>query len=214
MSQPGSVAPKTSEHNLFFLAPSVVGYFLLAWYFLKALLYPTENIEFIYSIGIAIFLIEFINIHATSIIFGREKEGFLEGVYTRRLTLKGSMLVFYSVFYGLILAISKNYYLAASGFVSLIAKISSKKALPGGEKKTATLFTALIATTFLVILLSSFLKTAFPFPAFVYESKPPNTSGLFVDMPQTILVWGVLYYSIQGLREIFLFWKNSIKRRK
>lgn len=58
------------------------------------------------------------------------------------------------------------------------------------------------------------IQILIPFPEAIYAAKPANSSGTFVDVPQTLLVWGVVYYAALIVWQFFqhtTLSKNEIK---
>ena len=69
----------------------------------------------------------------------------------------------------------------------------------------------LLVSTFVVIFSAKFLADWFPLPAEVRAARPPDTSGLFVDTPQTLMAWGALYFSLMTVFEVLIYRKHGEK---
>lgn len=177
---------------------------MLAGYFLQALLFPKDHIDFIYSMGFVIFLLEFLNIHSTGMIMGASEQK----KTLHNLRHKGFLLILYLIFYLVAFSVAKNYYVVISAVISFLSKLFFKQALPKDTSNIAVSGGLLVILTVALAMISDLIKIIIPFPEEVYLNKPGNTSGVFVDVPQTLLLWGVLYYFLLGLYEIVLFKKT------
>ncbi|MFQ5512272.1 MAG: hypothetical protein ACE5EO_10520 [Candidatus Krumholzibacteriia bacterium] len=50
---------------------------------------------------------------------------------------------------------------------------------------------------------------SFPFPPEVKSARPSGQGGLFVDTPQTLMAWGVIYFALMTLCELMIFRKSA-----
>ncbi|HUW22135.1 MAG TPA: hypothetical protein VMW41_05740 [Candidatus Bathyarchaeia archaeon] len=182
------------------ISASISGYFLLTAIFLQALVFPLKNVDFIYEGAIITYFIEFINIHSTvSLLMARSRQT------VSKLTVQSLLLVY--LFFAFILMLNaKNKLLIIYFTISLINKILFNQSLP--NKNTSFIVTfLLLGSVGLAILTGPVWKFLFPFPPEVLLMRPKNISGLFVDVPQILLAWGVIYTLAMGIYEI-RFLKN------
>lgn len=181
------------------LSISVAGNLFLAVIFLNALLNPLANADFIFKTGMLLFLIEFFSVHS-GVVLSSSEPGRLSRLF---------LLGFYSAFVISLALIFSNPYLPGLFLLSLAAKLFGARATPGRKASfRAWIFFALfLFTAFVVITIAGayLLDSIFPFPQEIISQKPANSHGLFVDTPQTLVFWGVLYYSLAALVEITLF---------
>lgn len=156
---------------------------LLAFPFIYALYRPEQNVDFIYDASVMIFIAEFLSIHSS---------GMLSGVSNKNIKTKIPLFLFYMIFVVGLLTTTKSpqifYFLVVSFFTKFF--IHRNTSVTEAFVKP---FLVLLATAFLVIVASGLLKIIIPIPDHVLMQKPSNISGLFVDVPQTILVWGIIY---------------------
>jgi len=195
---------KLPTSKTFFLILSVQGYFFTALLFLRVLLYPLSNIDFVYDTGLLIFFFEFLNIVSSGALIGDQK---FKKTKPDRFS-KPFLFIFISLFVFVLFAIAKNKLLVIIFFLSFLSKIFGHKALPR-RSVVATSVAVLLLSTFVVIITASILEARFSLPPEVKIMRPANTSGLFVDIPQTLLMWGVLYYAFIGVVEVMLFLKSK-----
>ena len=178
---------------------SVQGYLFLSWLFIQALLYPLKNLGLLYTTGIVILIIEFLNIHS-SIMLNLYQERL--GREIRPLP-KLFLLFIYSIFIVFLGIFSENIYIPIIFFVSMVSKILASKVIPSGLNTYQ--FKLYLTTLIIAILGASLWEHLFSFPLKVYEARPENITGILVDRPQTLVVWGVSYYLTLGIIEIILF---------
>jgi len=102
--------------------------------------------------------------------------------------------------------------------LSLVAKVLIPASTPKRMSRKLKLDNApamqtiiFMGSVFLIPLVGIIAAILFPFPDAVYVQKPANSSGLFIDVPQSLLAWGIIYYSALALWQIVLFRKNSSK---
>lgn len=170
-------------------------------YFVQALLFPEANASWIYSSAIIIFVVEFLSIHSTAMMMG--------GVISKNKKKNATYLFFFYLFFTIVLTVVfKNYILPFFFILSTFIKLFTVEYL---EVKKVYLFIAVFSfliPLILVLISAPFLENLFPFPQEVLLAKPKEATGLFVDVPQTILAWGVIYFSAQFLINLFLLIKN------
>ena len=66
----------------------------------------------------------------------------------------------------------------------------------------------LLLSTFIVVFGAKLIAGWFPLPAEVTSARPPGQSGLFIDTPQTLMAWGVLYFMFMTVCELIIFRKG------
>lgn len=178
---------------------SIVGNILLILTFIRALLLPAQNIDFLSSIGPVLFITEFLTIHSS---------GMAQGNFDPKTRLK--MLFFYGLFLIPIFSISKNITLAAIFLLSLISKILFRKSIPS---KQYTLYSIIILSIcFLIIFLSPIINSLVKLPPEIQAQIISRGDGLIYESPQTFMVWGVLYFSLLTALQIFLGYQNLKKK--
>ncbi len=156
---------------------------LLTIPFIHALFKPRYNIDFIYDTSVMLFIAEFLSIHSS---------GMLGGVSNKNIKAKIALFFFYILFVVMLLATTKSPQLFYFLTVSFITKFFIHRNTSATEAFVKP-FLVLLGTTFFVIFASSIIKIIIPIPDYVLMQKPSNISGLFVEVPQTILVWGIIY---------------------
>jgi hypothetical protein len=71
-----------------------------------------------------------------------------------------------------------------------------------------------VISTFIVVFSASYLADWFHFSAEVKSARPSGQSGLFINTPQTLMAWGVIYFSLMTLCEILIFRKSVTRSRE
>ena len=168
---------------------------LLAIPFLNSIFNPINNINFIYKGSFALFLFEFIavaaditfsdidSVNVSVKVFGKEVQGI-----NKRVSLISFFLILALVYSFIINSPQLTLFLIVSILIKAFQKSSNS------DSNIATKGLALfISSIFLAIPLGIIASRIFPFPKEVILNNPGNMSGLFVDTPQTLLVWGLLY---------------------
>lgn len=158
--------------------------------FLQAIKFPHQNANFIYNTAIALFVIEFLTIHSTFILHGVTKQSFKEK--SKMKVGKLQLFLFYIFIVSAISFVTKSYVLLAYAFLSFTTKFFIDKQLPDITRNIKSTL-AFFCSVFLVITFSWLFALVIPLPENIRLSKPAGTSGLFVDTPQTILAWGLIY---------------------
>ena len=191
---------------------AVGGNLFLVWLFSSALLYPLQHTELIFQTGIWIFLIEFMGISSGKLL--------LRGISPiRKIQEILSFLVFAAFAFGFGIVL-RNLYYPTIFIISFAAKSFGNRATPGHSKTASNILIFLVSLAIVFFLFSpKFWISQFPFPEKVFDSMPDNlkiqrihggSSGEFIDHPQTLLIWGALYYSLLAALEIAMFWRNKI----
>lgn len=189
---------------------SLAGPLTLVFLYAQALVFPEEHAGFIFRVGMATYVIEFLSIHSSGMLLGDFKDKkkkwsyrfFLLGVYA--IFVFGSMAALHCWFIGL-------YF-----FASLCAKIFLSKSVKDNINQSQIAFSCinLIGCTFAVIPLAPVLKKMFPVSQALISEHAEGTGGLFVDTPQTLLVWGILYFFFTIVFNVVMFFKHTINAEK
>jgi len=183
----------------------------LAGLFYRALTHPVDFTDFIYKTGIMIFMIEFMSLHSSGMFFGaaHDQKG---GKSVMTLRLKITLMAFYGMFIVVFAAITGQWLTALYFVVSLGSKATYSRSIDVEKRLTpvAAGIAMLLLSTFLVVFTASLLADWFPFPAEVRAAKPSGQSGLFIDKPQTLMAWGVIYFVLITFCEILIF-RNGLK---
>lgn len=193
-----TAAKNNTVEQVFSFLGSVIGNLFMAWLFLRALVWPENHAQFIFRSGLMLYIAEFLTIHSA---------GMTEGPQDGKNS-KGPGRIFPLGIYGLFIFLCayglKSWFIAIHFWVSLLSKLFFKRSAGRDMGHTLQAFGTmnLIASTFLVILLAPLLNSVFPMPPEVMAQRMPNSSGLFVDVPQTLLAWGVLYFTFTALFNI------------
>lgn len=164
---------------------SVIGWLVLAGVFFRALLNPFVYTDFIYDTSILLYVTEFLNIHASGMLQGASHQ-------SGKQLYRPFLLLLYGFFIFIFFFVFKNTIMLIFFAVSLVSKVLSYRT-SADPHQSATRTMLLLGTTLPLVVLSPIIAFLFPFPAEFLALKPANTSGLFVEMPQVVLVWGILY---------------------
>ena len=174
---------------------ALISYGSIVFLYVQALANPLDHIDFIYGFGMFIFIAEFLSIHSSAMLTG-----------LKNIRQAYSLTAFYMIFAVAFSVALGTYYPALILILSITAKsilattpqIRSAPSSSGITHDSTIVSTAVIflSTAFAVGLFGWVIAVFIPFPEAVYASKPANASGIFVDMPQTLLAWGILYYSL------------------
>lgn len=210
------------------LVISVGGNLSLSWFFLAALLSPLEHADFIKNTSILIFLIEFLSIHSSGFAMGmanQEKKPEerdprirmytnVKGIGVGEMSPLKTKLLLLVVYGVLVLGFSlavRNWILPLIFFAGFIAKFFGQRASnSSGPERFAISTILLIFLTILTTLFSSFWGILFPFPSEVR----PFGSGTWVDYPQDLMLWGVLYYFSLAVIDVAFYFKRYPDSKK
>ncbi len=208
------------------LAAVATNVWLAAW-FASALRDPAAHVDLVYHVGIMLFVIEFLSLHSSGMLFGtaarrsaveraagRWRESVVRPARARHRAvasaaravpvsrmLRGGLVAFYLLMV-LGFAASTGQWIAAVYFAaSVVAKALSAGSVDAEARlrPVAAGIVFLLSGTFAVIAAASWLSRTFPLPAEVVAARPPEQGGLFVDTPQTLLAWGVFYFGATAL---------------
>lgn len=173
---------------------------------------PVYFKDFIYKTGIMIFMIEFMSLHSSGMFFGAAQKEGKTGKKVMTLKVKIVMFAFYNVIV-ITFASATGQWLAALYFViSLASKAIYSRSIDAEQRlaPVAAGIAMLLLSTCLVIFGAQFLANWFPFPPEVTSARPSGQSGLFIDTPQTLMAWGMIYFSLMTLCELMIF-RKSVK---
>lgn len=180
---------------------------LIIWLFLRALLYPEVYTEWIYKNAILIFIFEFLSIHSSCISTAFTPENKKNGITSIFLTIL--IYLYFAVFAGFMFG---NWFLPLYFIISTCIKIygATKFSL---QKSIIPPITVIffIVSAFSIIFAEPLIKTLFPLPARVLQSRPAGASGLFIETPQTTIVWGIVYFSIYFIANMVLLIRARIR---
>lgn len=211
----------SSTNNLYQRTVSLIlavgGNLFLVQLFLNALLFPLEHTDLIFHTGIWIFLMEFLGIISGKFLSG--------GVGSVRKYQNILGLFIFAVFAFGFSILLQNVYYSIIFIVTLIAKSFGNKAALDHSRTVLNIFILLASLAVVFFVFSpQFWIDFFPFPEAVFNSVSSNSnklrlhvissSGEFIDHPQTLLAWGVVYYSLLTMLEVVLFWKNERTPRR
>lgn len=184
---------------------SLTGPLTLVVFYAQALIKPEEHAEFIFSAGTATYIIEFLSIHSSGMLTGEHK------VKHKKRPARFLLLAFYLIFIVGFMALLHCLFIGLYFIGSLCAKVFMSRSVKDDINKSQIAFSVinLLCSTFMVVALASLLKKAFPIPESIISQRIEGTSGLFVDTPQTLLMWGILYFSFTVIFNIIMFFKHT-----
>ena len=180
--------------------------------FYSALINPVYFKDFIYRTGIMIFMIEFMSLHSSGMFFGAAQEAEKTGKKIMTLKAKIGLFAFYNVFVITFASITGQWLAAVYFVISLASKAVYSRSIDA-EKRLAPVaagIAMLLLSTFLVVFGAQLLAHWFPFPPEVRAARPSGQSGLFVDTPQTLMTWGMIYFALMTVCELMIF-RKSVK---
>jgi hypothetical protein len=189
---------------------SLVGPLTLIFLYAQALIRPQGHASFIFQAGMATYIIEFLSIHSSGMLLGKHKD-------KRKKGLNQFFLFGFYVIFTVGLMVSLDCWFIGIYFIlSLCAKVFMLRSVKDDINHSQIAFSAinLLGCTFVVAVLASFLKKAFPVPESIISQHVKGTSGLFVDIPQTLLAWGILYFSFAVVFNIIMFFKHTLHAEK
>lgn len=206
-------AASETRHSKSSAAFSVGGNFILAGWFLSALLNPLAHAVFITQTGIWLFLVEFLSIFA-----GGGASGRMRRIAEMLSTAIGFIVIaiFAFAFGWLFLG---NISLPIIFLWSTASKIFGARAAKARPYLPYTI--PLLLGSLLVVFVflgPELLVKLFPFPEefdqyapadWVARQESGEISGEFVDRPQTMLAWGVMYFGAVAIIESIRFTKRT-----
>ena len=192
---------------------SVGGNFALAGLFLYALLDPISNVNFIVQVGIWLFIAEFLSIFVSGGAGrrgGRFRFGDIVSNSIGFIVIALFAFVFGFLFLGSI-------FLPLIFMGSVLVKLFGKKTATDLPPSTMYAIPLLLGSSLIVFLIGpEFWVHFFPFPEDYNQYVPSDwaarqasdeISGEFVDRPQTMLAWGIIYFGIAATINLLYFLK-------
>jgi len=162
----------------------VINYGIILYMFINAAINPENNISFIYGYAMFIFLGEFLSIHSTGTLLSPGSRGD-----------KILFLLIYMFFIFILSLVFNTFYPLLVIALSITAKIF----IAGNKEKMQSLGLQIITfvfTTFFAFLSSAILTQFTRFPASVLLQSQNNGSGGFFYTPETLVIWGIIYFSV------------------
>lgn len=159
-----------------------------------------------------IFMIEFMSLHSSAMFFGTAHKEQKTGKKVMTLKVKIAMFAFYNVLVIVFASAAGQWLAALYFFISLASKAIYSRSIDA-EKRLAPVaagIAMLLLSTFLVVFGAQLIADWFPFPAEVKSARPSGQSGLFVDTPQTLMAWGMIYFTLITVCELMIF-RKSVK---
>lgn len=208
----GFVSEKQLRKTTLALIISVGGNLFLAVWFLSALLNPIAHVNFIVQTGIWLFLVEFFSIFVSG--FGEKSVRFGFANILSTAFMFSIIAIFAIVFGWLFLG---NIYLPLIFLGSTLAKIFGQQATSGESYRVYAIPLLLGSTLAVFMIEPEFWVNLFPFPENFNQFQPADwakriesgeISGEFVERPQTMLVWGIIYFTLAAVIELVLFKKG------
>jgi hypothetical protein len=202
--------PMRKIRNFLSLLISLIGPLTLIFLYAQALIRPQEHASFIFRAGAAIYIIEFLSIHSSGMLLKDHKD-------TPNKKIYGFFLLgFYAIFTVGFMASLNCWFIGIHFLLSLCTKIFMSRSVTDNINQSQIVFGVinLLCCTFIVVMLASVLKKAFPVPESIASLHVQGTSGLFVDIPQTLLAWGILYFSATVVFNVMMFFKHTPRTEK
>lgn len=196
---------------------SISGNLFLGGLYLAALINP-QNAEFMFRTGMLFYIVEFLSLHSSGMAFGirgKEREG-ADHKSTFNFSARGpgnnllqanpkyTLVGLYSVFVLAIGLVFKNYYIPFYFFISVLTKFFGKKAAKDNVQVGLPIF-LFLAATFISLISTPILVKIFPISDQILQNRVPGSSGHFVDFPQSLMVWGIVYFISLSIMEVVLF---------
>ena len=188
---------------------------MLAGLFLRALLDPLQHADFIFRTGPWLFVVEFISFFAIDFSLRQ-----LSKIRVFSAILEGGLAILFFGGFALLFGffILQDFTIPLIFFGSIIAKAFGSKAAAEDllVRKTAYCVLLITSALFILVLIPELLIKTFPFPEEVFRAQTSweekmgyrvsgSSGGEFVERPQTLLGWGVIYYFFAATVEIGLF---------
>lgn len=199
---------KSSLYLNLSLIMAVGGNLFIAGLFARALFEPLQHADFIFQTGLWVFLMELFSIFLGAITFHfvLARKDLFWAIHTLIIFAGISTMIL-----GFGYFVLHNIYIPGIFVVSFIAK--------GFGKKPSLVGAWLIISVLTVLIIGpQFWLNLFPFPEELMQYAPLDAqerhirgeiAGEFVDRPQTLLVWGALYFSVIAAMELFFALRRS-----
>jgi hypothetical protein len=193
------------------LIMAVGGNLVLAGIFFQALIFPHSSIDFIFRASLLIFIVEFFSIHSSGMAAKITTNTIRVAGMKMKVSKNEEKIIIMGIYILLVILISitfQNWIVPFFFIISMVTKFFGHKSRAVLASSMLYNFVIFLISILLIILLTEPLKLMFPFPPEVLLKKDPGTSGLFIDAPQTVLFWGVIYFTSLAIMEIALYKKN------
>jgi len=197
------------------LLTSLIGPATLIFLYVQALICPQGQASFIFRAGMAIYIVEFLSIHSSGFLLEDNKVKQKQQQKKKKFN-RLFLFVFYTIFiFGFMLKLN-CWFIGLYFLLSLCAKLFMSRSVEDDINKPQIAFSCinLVGCTFIVVMLASSLKRAFPIPESIISQGIKGTSGLFVEIPQTLLVWGILYFFFTAVFNITMFFKHTPRAKE
>jgi hypothetical protein len=191
------------------LLAAVATNLFLAGLFYSALINPVDFKDFIYKTGIMIFMVEFMSLHSSGMFFGAAQKKQKRGRSVMSPGVKITMFAFYSLSVIVFASFTGQWLIALYFVVSLVSKAVYSRSIDAKQRlaPVAAGIAMLLLSVFLVVFGAQLIADWFPFPPEVTSARPAGQSGLFIDTPQTLMAWGVIYFILITVCELMIFRK-------
>lgn len=178
--------------------------------FCRVLINPAGFTDFIYKTGIMIFVVEFMSLHSSGMFLGAARQKEISGKIAIPFKGKILLMAFYTLMVVAFSVGTGQWMPALYFFISLVGKATFSRTIDAQKRlaPVAAGIAMLLLSTFIVIASAQLLADWFPLPAEVRAARPPNQGGLFVDTPQTLMAWGVIYFSLMTFCEVLIYRKH------
>ena len=192
------------------LVAAVATNLFLAVLFYNALTNPVDYKDFIYKTGIMIFMVEFMSLHSSGMFFGAAQKKQKTGKIVMTPRVKMALVAFYGLFVTVFASFTGQWLIALYFVVSLVSKAVYSRSIDAEQRMApvAAGIAMLLLSVFLVVFGAGLLSGWFPFPVEVKAARPSGQSGLFINTPQTLMAWGVIYFVLMSVCEITIFRKS------
>jgi hypothetical protein len=187
---------------------SLIGLLVLVCLYARALIWPQEYAQFVFRMGMMIFVIEFISIHSSGILSGTKNNKLKDNNWNwAKMPSKLFLICLYGLFVFASMFALQSWLIGIVFFISLSQKILINRFIEEKERKIQILFPVinLFASVFIAELIGPFLKSSFPISSEISSQWTKGTSGSWVETPQKLLAWGILYFSFTIAFNIFIY---------
>jgi hypothetical protein len=182
---------------------AILSNLFIAYWFGASLISPAKHVNFIASVSLAIFIFEFLSLHAGGLTSSVDK-GFVNRL---------SLLVIYApmvVIYGFLFKDMLTPLIFITSFVAKALSRTDKDQM----KVTFRSFALLILTAVVAFNAESLLTRTFPFAPGIQPVIDPNikSTELFINPAQILLAWGAMYFLLVAIFEVGDFYKSASEK--
>jgi len=189
---------------------SALGNIYLAGIFFWALIHPETSRDFIINTAILICMIEFLTIHSSGMLsgsyptlgdgeeWGGQTDIIFKWVKRFAFSWRFFLFCFYLIFVASLYFTFHNFYALFYFVISLLSKVFART--PGEESEHIAFHVGLFLLTMVIV---SSLGGIFGgvHGGSLMTCNGSKCSGLFIEVPWTILSWGILYYGALAIME-------------